>query len=65
MKLYRTYEFFFDRWKKEIVGRGNENWTKTNSVTGFLIKKYNRDYVDYKFTNKFDGSTKITREYLN
>lgn len=27
--------------------------------------EYERDYVDYKLTNKFDGSVKIKRKYLN
>lgn len=59
-KLYRIYEFLFNRWKKEIYDEGAEAWH--NGATG---RRYQKDYVRYKYTNKFDGSTKIVKEYTN
>ena len=65
--MKRIYEFLFSRWKKEIYKRGEETWFKTCQYSGVAVpnSEYKRDYVEYKFTNKFDGSTKIKREYLN
>jgi len=58
MKL--LIEFLLFRWKKEIHARGEESW---------YYPGYGRDgirsFIDYKYTNKFDGSTKIKRKYLN
>lgn len=69
MTLYRIFEFFFSRWRKEVVDRGNEIWSSTPIVGGIPIvtqaTRYSRDWIDYKYTNKFDGSTKIKRKYLN
>ena len=63
--LYRIYEFFFDRWKIEIVKRGNETWQLFMGSIPIPNSNYGRDYVDYKCKNKFDGSEKIVRKYLN
>lgn len=69
MTLYRIYEFLFSRWKMEVVDRRSETWSNTPIVGGLPIvsqaTRYTRDYIDYKYTNKFDGSTKIKRKYLN
>lgn len=50
----------------EVVARGTEEWAQ-RGVLGrpFDGSEYSRDFVDYKLTNKFDGSTKIKRVYLN
>ena len=63
--MLKLWEFLFDRWKKEILNQGIETWQTTDSITGYCINEYKRNYVDYRYTNKFDGSTKIKREYLN
>jgi len=67
--MKRLYEFFFSRWKREIVDRGDESWETRwrNMTTGDVVSThaYTRSFVDYKYTNKFDGSTKIKRKYLN
>lgn len=66
MKLCRLYEFFFSRWKKEVIKQGRESWFHKSAVTGLQLgASYQRDFIDYKYTNKFDGSTKIKRKYLN
>lgn len=64
--MKKIIEFLFFRWKKEIVKRGTERWFTRSGVTGTTMgDNYSRDYVEYKYTNKFDGSTKIKRVYLN
>jgi hypothetical protein len=67
--MIKLIEFLFFRWKKEVVGRGAESWISTPVVGGVPMSgsstRYARDWVDYKYTNKFDGSTKIKRKYLN
>lgn len=67
--MKKIIEFLFFRWKKEIAGRGTEQWGSTPHANGLPLnshtRKYTRDFVDYKYTNKFDGSTKIKRVYLN
>lgn len=63
--LYRLFEFLFDRWKKEVILQGTETWQHTLPITGHVISENERNFVDYKYTHKFDGSTKIKREYLN
>ena len=62
--MIRLLEYLFNRWKKEVVKQGSETWTR-HSPAGFKQFSYTRNYVDYKYTNKFDGSTKIKRKYLN
>lgn len=64
--LYRLYEFLFDRWKITIEQQGIENRVKAFS-TGISIpgSEFIRSFIDYKYTNKFDGSEKIVRKYLN
>lgn len=49
--------------KKEIIKRGTEIW----SSYVFPNKRitYERDYVDYKITNRLTGSETIKRKYLN
>lgn len=64
MTAYRLYEFFFSRWKKEVVKQGKETWNRYSPM-GFHQFSYTRDFIDYKYTNKFDGSIKIKRKYLN
>ena len=66
--MKKLFEFLFFRWKKEILERGEESWFTTTYVSGVSIgetNRYRRNYIDYILTNKFDGSTKIKREYLN
>ena len=62
--MYRIWEFFFSRWKKEIIKRGSETWISRHPYLRDLDTKFSRDYVEYKLTNKFDGSQKIKRVYL-
>jgi hypothetical protein len=64
-KLYRIYEFFFKRWKEEIIERGSETWSKTQYGINLPYSEYKRNYVLYKLTNKFDSSEKIKKQYLN
>jgi hypothetical protein len=63
--MKRLIEFLFFRWKKEVMSRGSEKWFQKIVGTPIIGSEYIRDFVDYKYTNKFDGSTKIKREYLN
>jgi len=62
--MKRLIEFLFCRNKWEIIKRGEEEWTRYMPPlnTPHIFK---RDYVDYKITNKFSGSTKMKRKYLN
>lgn len=62
--IKRIIEFLFFRWKREVIKQGNESWGRYTPME-FKAFSYTRDYVDYKYTNKFDGSTKIKRKYLN
>ena len=64
--IKKIYEFFFSRWKCEIHGRCKATWHRYSTTTGMHIvgSDYEREYVDYKYTNKFDGSVKIKRIYL-
>lgn len=63
--MKRFIEFLFFRWKQEIIKRGTESWSQKIMGTPITGSEYARDFVDYKLTNKFDGSTKIKRKYLN
>lgn len=64
--MKRLIEFLFFRWERKVVNRGTESWFSIDATTGLRAgHNYTRDYVDYKLTNKFDGSEKIKRVYLN
>lgn len=63
--MIKLIEFLFFRWKKEIYKRGEEEWQKSYLGHNIPDSEYRRSFVDYKYTNKFDGSTKIKRKYLN
>ncbi len=64
-ELYRIYEFFFKRWKEEILEQGSEPWFRSINGRRIPSSEYSRNYVVYKLTNKFDSSEKIRKEYLN
>lgn len=63
--MKRLIEFLFFRWKCEIADRGEERWGKTRNGRHIPNSDYKRSFIDYKYTNKFDGSVKIKRKYLN
>lgn len=58
-------EFLFFRWKVTIYARGEEKWITYLYGCESLGKEHLRNFIDYKYTNKFDGSEKIKRKYLN
>lgn len=63
--MMRFIEFLFFRWKCEVIERGIETWTMHSLSLPNRSIEYQRNYIDYKYTNKFDGSVKIKRKYLN
>ena len=65
--LYRLYEFLFDRWVVTIERRGLETWITRSNVYGMetAAHEYKRNFIEYRYKNKFDGSEKIVRKYLN
>lgn len=66
-KLYRLYEFFFDRWEITIKEQGVEIWHKINIRTGYNIPEsnYPKNYVTYKYKHKFCNKEKLVKEYLD
>ena len=62
--MNKIIEFLFFRWKREIHARGQETWFREGPIYGDRIE-FKRSFIEYKFTNKFDGSQKIKRKYLN
>lgn len=67
--IKKIIEFLFFRWKCEVLERGDEKWSRITRSMGVILEGsqqfYYRSYIDYKYTNKFDGSIKIKRVYLN
>ena len=64
MKVQRIYEFLFNRWKKEVIEEGQDRFY--NYSFGVKIgDAFYRQFVKYKLTNKFDGSVKIKKVYLD
>jgi hypothetical protein len=67
--MKRLFEFLFDRWTSKVVSKGSETWERiyyeNRSGLARLREDYKRDYVEYELTNKFDGSKKIVKKYLN
>lgn len=63
--MKKLIEFLFFRWKKEIIRQGSETWQSSSFGHNVPDSDFKRTYVDYKYTNKFDGSQKIKRKYLN
>lgn len=63
--MKRLIEFLFFRWKVTVHSRGTEKWTTYLYGSDLLSHQYQRDYIEYKYTNKFDGSEKIKRKYIN
>jgi len=64
--IKKIIEFLFFRWKCEIHARGQDTFIHMGIIGTVLPNsEFKRDYIDYKYTNKFDGSTKIKRVYLN
>lgn len=66
------WDRFFNRYRKEIIGRGEENWFRAIKTTMSEIGyeephkiPYSRTYVDYKITDRLTGSEEIKREYLS
>lgn len=65
--MKRLFEFFFSRWKKEVIETGTDTYFLRSKITGMQIPNsdFLREWVKYKYTNKFDGSEKIKKVYLN
>jgi hypothetical protein len=59
------YNFLFNRWTSTVIEEGIEDWSTTCNLTGKTICNFNRSFVKYKLTNKFDQSEKIEKVYLN
>jgi hypothetical protein len=57
------YNFFFNRWTSTIIEEGSGQW-RCKSIL-HADYSYQRKFVKYKLTNKFDQSEKIERVYLN
>ena len=62
--MKKLIDFLFFRWKREIIQEGSETWIKRpyGYNLGYETERY---FVKYKLTNKFDGSEKIEKVYLN
>lgn len=63
--MIKLIEFIFFRWKKEIHARGQDTWVRNIGGVNLTNSTYKRDFIEYKYTNKFDGSEKIKRKYIN
>lgn len=63
--MKKLIEFIFFRWKTEIIEEGCEAWIKRPYDISSLGYEVGRHFVKYKLTNKFDGSEKIKKVYLN
>lgn len=63
--MKRIIEFLFFRWKWEVIKRGKATFIHNLHGVNMSNSEFEREYVDYKLTNKFDGSVKIKRKYLN
>lgn len=62
--MKKLYEFLFNRWKVEVIEEGWDRF-KHQSVLWEDNGYFYKEYVKYKYTNKFDGSVKIKKKYLN
>lgn len=59
------WDFFFNRYRREVLTRSSERWFKTAPGTGKIPNsEYTRDYVDYKIIDRHTGSETIERKYL-
>lgn len=85
--LQRLYEFFFHRWKSEVIEEGRDNFSRAKTTEEWFaspypyyqrdgkgnikyirddgLVKYSRSFIKYKLTNKFDGSVKIKKKYID
>lgn len=63
------WDRIFNRYRKEVIKRGEENWTRRKycPYTGAETSQtpYSRDWVDYKIIDRVTGSETIERKYLN
>ena len=59
------YNFFFNRWTSTVIEEGRETWVAAHNITGYETRRYDRDFIKYKLTNKFDKSEKIKKVYLD
>jgi hypothetical protein len=57
------WDRFFNRYRKEILQRGEETW-RVHDWAGLELMRYSRVYVDYKVIDRVTGSETIKREYL-
>ncbi len=61
----------FNRTRKEIVERGEENWQKyyrnqwDGSISPNSVFNYKRSFVIYKIIDRVTGSETLKKEYLN
>lgn len=62
--MKKLYEFLFNRWKREVIEEGEDRFF--NYSFGVRVgDPFYRQFVKYKLTNKFDGSVKIEKKYLD
>ncbi len=56
------WDRIFNRYRKEIIEQGAENWNKYCQYTGQTIRTYSRDFVIYKIIDCVTGSEEIKKE---
>ena len=59
------WDRIFNRCRKEVIGRGTDNWFRTCHGVRIENSEFTRDYVEYKITDRVTGSEEIKREYIN
>lgn len=66
------WDRFFNRYRKEVIEQGCENWEKYVNADGFNHiycekewRAFSRNYVKYKIIDRLTGSESIKIEYLN
>lgn len=61
------WDRLFNRYRREILKRGEETWSSRDSWTGIEIPNstWTRHYVEYKIIDRVTGSERIEKEYLD
>lgn len=64
MNYARIWDFFFNRWVSKIDSQGDASFFHTRYGVNIPGSEFKKSYVIYKLTNKFDGSEKLIRKWL-
>ena len=62
------WDRLFNRYRREVHGRGQEKWGSTPTCNGLPIgepRLYFRDWVEHRTVDRLTGSYTIKRDYLN